>query len=136
MVRQMNVATALWGGLCGASLEIWNDHIEGLLALFIAELHANGGPQLDIAELKLHLKLTVAILGLALLMDAPSLVLSRLPEAVDAEGTLDPVMHKSEMARSFLHVFTAFLNLWQTHNFGAALDELLARVDGVTRDGS
>ena len=33
-------------------------------------------------------------------------------------GPLDPVLHKNEVARGFLHVFTAFLNLWQTHDFG------------------
>src|SRR6202020_824086 len=25
--RQMNVAYALWGALCGAGLDIWNDHL-------------------------------------------------------------------------------------------------------------
>jgi hypothetical protein len=128
MVRQMNVATSLWGGLCGAGLEIWNRHMDELLGVFIAELKACGGPQLDIGELKLHLKLTVAMLGLGLLMDAPSLVLTRLPEATRAFGPLDPIMHNNELARSFLHVFTAFLNLWQTQDFGSALDELLARL--------
>lgn len=128
LVRQMNVACALWGGLCGASLEIWDRHLDELLALFSGELHAHGGPRLDVAELRLHLHLSVAMLGLALMMDVPALVLSRLPEAVSAHGPLDPVLHKSEVARSFLHVFTAFLNLWETHDFGASLDQLLERM--------
>jgi hypothetical protein len=132
MVRQMNVVTALWGGLCGASLDIWNKHLDELLALFIAELHARGGPQLDIAKLKLHLKLTVAMLGLSLLMEVPSLVLTRLPAAVGAHSPLDPVMHQNELARSFLHVFTAFLNLWQTQDFGAGLDEFVAWSEWVS----
>ena len=70
------------------------------------------------------------MLGLALMMDVPALVLSRLPEAVSAPGPLDPVLHKNEVARSFLHVFTAFLNLWETHDFGASLDRLLERGRG------
>jgi hypothetical protein len=127
MVRQMNVGYGLWGGLCGASLEIWNRHLDELLQLFINELHENGGPQLDLEELKLHLDLSTAMLCLALMMDAPALVLSRLPEAAHASGPIDPVMHKNEMARSFLHVFTAFLNLWQKNDFGAALDKVLVR---------
>ena len=127
MVRQMNVATALWGGLCGASLQIWDKHLDELLALFTTELHARGGPRLDVTELRLHMNLSVAMLGLALMMDVPSLVLTRLPEAADADGPLDSILHKNEIARSFLHVFTAFLNLWDTHDFGASLDVLLEK---------
>jgi hypothetical protein len=125
LVRPMNVATALWGGLSAASLEIWDKHLDELLSLFIEELHAHGGPKLGMSELKLHLDLSVAMLGLSLMMDTPALVLSRLPEVVDASSQHDPVMHKNEVARTFLHVFTAFLNLWQRHDFGARLSEVL-----------
>jgi hypothetical protein len=127
MVRQMNVGYALWGGLCGASLAIWDRHLDDLLELFIIELHTNGGPRIDMRQLKLHLDLSTAMLCLALMMDAPALVLSRLPEAARASSPLDPVMHQNEMARSFLHVFTAFLNLWQKQDFGAALDRVLVQ---------
>jgi len=126
-VRQMNVAYALWGSLCAAGFEIWNDHFDELLRLFVDELHAHGGPLLDTAELKLHLHMYAATMGIAVLMQAPSLLQSRLPEAVNAEGPLDPIMHKNEMARSFLHVFTVFLYIWQTQDFGASLDRVLNR---------
>jgi hypothetical protein len=129
--RQMNVTYALWGALCGASLEIWDRHLEELVELFTGELHAQGGPRLDVAELKLHLDLYVATIGLAGLIETPRLVLSRLPEAADANGPLDPVFRKSEAARSFLHIFTAFLNLWQSHDFGASLNRVLERVDSA-----
>jgi hypothetical protein len=129
-VRQMNVAYALWGSLCGASLEIWDRHLEELLSLFADELHAHGGPRLDIAELELHLHFYVATMGLATLIEAPALVLSRLPEAAQAQSPLDPVFRKDGVARGFLHVFTAFLNLWQTRDFEASLDRLL---DGGSR---
>ena len=123
----MNVAYALWGSLCGASLEIWDSHLHELLALFAAELHAHGGPRLDVAELELHLHLYVATMGLATLIEAPALVLSRLPAAARAQGPRDPVFLEDEVARGFLHVFTAFLYLWQRHDFGACLDRLFAR---------
>jgi hypothetical protein len=135
MVRQMNVATALWGGLCGASLEIWDRHLDELLALFTRELLAHGGPRLDAAELRVHLDLSVAMLGLALMMDVPSLVLSRLPEAAAASGPLDPVLHKNEVARGFLHVFTAFLHLWHTHDFAASLEQVLQSAGGAPVNG-
>jgi hypothetical protein len=127
-VRQMNVAYALWGSLCAASLDIWDSHLQELLALFVAELHAHGGPCLDVAELELHLNFYAATMGLATLIEAPALVLSRLPEAAAAHGPLDPVFLKDDVARGFLHVFTAFLHLWQRHDFGACLDRLLARI--------
>jgi hypothetical protein len=127
MVRQMNVATALWGGLCGASLQIWNQHLDELLALFTTEVKSNGGPSLDITQLKLNIDLSVAMLGLAMMMDVPALILARLPAAADAANPLDPIMHGDEIARSFLHVFSAFLNLWQTHDFGTSLDRMLAQ---------
>jgi hypothetical protein len=128
-VRQMNVAYALWGSLCGAGLDIWDNHLEELLALFTAELHAHGGPRLDVAELELHLDFYVATMGLATLIEAPALVLSRLPEAAGARGPLDPLFFKDDVARGFLHVFRAFLHLWQRRDFGASLDRLLERMN-------
>jgi hypothetical protein len=129
-VRQMNVAYALWGSLCGAGLDIWDSHLDELLALFTAELHAHGGPRLDLEELELHLDFYVATMGLATLIEAPALVLSRLPEAVQARDQLDPVFLKDDVTRGFLHVFTAFLHLWQSHDFGASLDRLIRGVGG------
>lgn len=129
-VRQMNVAYALWGSLCGAGLDIWDNHLDELLALFTTELHAHGGPRLDVRELELHLDFYVATMGLATLIDAPALVLSRLPAAVHARDPLDPVFLKDDVTRGFLHVFTAFLHLWQSHDFGARLDRLIRDVGG------
>jgi hypothetical protein len=116
----------LWGSLCCTTLDVWDNHLDELLSLFTRELRAAGGPRLDLAELKLHLHFYVATMGLATLIEAPALVLARLPEAAGAYGPLDPVFRKNEIARSFLHVFTAFLHLWQTQDFGASLDRLLA----------
>ena len=124
-VRQMNVAYSLWGSLCGASLSLWEHHIDELLTLFVHEVHALGGPRLELSRLKVHLHFYVATMGLATLIDAPALVLSRLPEAADAASPLDPVFQRDEVARTFLHVFTTFMNLWQTQDIGATLDRWL-----------
>jgi hypothetical protein len=124
--RQMNLGYALWGGLCGAELSIWDHRLDELIGVFLGELAAGGGPRLDRDELKLHLDLYAATMGLAQLVEAPALVLSRLPEAATASGPQDPVFGRSEAARSFLHVFTAWLNLWARRDFGASLDRVLA----------
>jgi hypothetical protein len=70
------------------------------------------------------------MLGLALLIDLPALALSRLPDIVDAAGPLDPILFKDEVVRGFLHVFTAFLNVWRHHDIGASIDQVLERSDG------
>jgi hypothetical protein len=126
--RQMNVGYILWGGLCGARQEIWEHHLDELLDQFIGEFHALGGPKLDKAEVRLHLDLYAATMGLAGLIICPGLVLSRLPEAVQASSPLDPIFHKNEVARSYLNVFTVLLSLWQKDDFGARVDQVLERV--------
>jgi hypothetical protein len=126
-VNQMNVTFALWGCLCGAPLEIWDRHLDQLLTLFVAELHEHGGPRLDMEELQLHLQLYVAIMGVSYLIQSPSRILARLPEAATASGTLDPVFRNNETARNQLHIMTAMLNYWQGRDFGASLDRLLKR---------
>jgi hypothetical protein len=125
---QMNVAFALWGCLCGAGLEIWDEHLDELLTLFLSELHEHGGPRLPIAELKLHLDMYVAIMGLSYFLDCPSRILFRLPEAVQASGPRDPVFCKSETARNQLHIATTVLHLWRTHDFGGSLERLRQRL--------
>lgn len=127
MVRQMNFAIGLWGGLSGASPEFLDGHLDELLALFVGELQASGGPRLDVGELKLRFDLAVAIIGLALLMDAPALVQSRLPDVADASSLTDPLLRRNQVANGFLHTFAAFLNLWARDDFGASLDRMLER---------
>jgi hypothetical protein len=123
----MNLAYALWGGLCCASPAIWDEHLDDLLDFFIGELHSHGGPCLDRDQLKLHMTLYAATMGLAGLMEMPRLVSGYLPEAVTATGPRDPVFARNESARSFLHVFTSMLNLWQRGDLGACLKRVLGR---------
>jgi hypothetical protein len=126
--RQMNLGYALWGGLSGGSLKLFNDELDGLLGFFIEALHAYGGAKLDLAELKLHIDLYAATMVLAGMFNTPAIVLQRLPEAAEAAGPEDAVFAKSEAARSFLRVFTNFLNLWERHDFGKGLELVLARM--------
>jgi hypothetical protein len=125
--NQMNVAFALWGCLCAADLDIWDNHLQMLLILFADELYECGGPRLDVEELTLHIELYAALMGLAYFLDSPSRILLRLPEAISASGPRDPVFLRSETARNQLHISQVFLNLWQTHDLGASLDRLLER---------
>jgi hypothetical protein len=128
---QMNVAFSLWGSLSAASLDVWDHHLEELLTLFVDELRVNGGPRLDIEELRLHLELYAGLMGFAYFVESPARILFRLPEAVNASGPRDPIFQTSETARNQLHISTVVLNLWRTHDIGAGLDRVLDRMRGA-----
>jgi hypothetical protein len=129
-VGQMNVALALWGMLSAAEKDLWDAHLDDLLALFAAEYRGAGGPAIDVIELRLHLDLFVAMLGLSWLMDGPALIRRQLPDLAAIESRFDPRLVADEIARTQLHMNTIFLNLWQRHDFGKALDEVLRRTGG------
>jgi hypothetical protein len=126
-VGQMNVALALWGGLSAAEKSLWDEHLDDLLALFVAEHRKAGGPAVDAAELRFQLDLVVAMLGLSWLMDGPALIRRQLPDIEQIESRFDPRLVADEIARTQLHMNTIFLNLWERHDFGAQLEELLRR---------
>lgn len=121
-VSQMNVAMAIWGCLSAAEIRIWNDHLDELLALFITEFQQCGGPAIDFADLKLHLLLYVGMMGLAWMLDAPYLILKKVPDLSEAESCLDARIQGNERARSQLLIMTAFLNLWEREDMAHVLD--------------
>jgi Phosphotransferase enzyme family len=123
-VSQMNVAMALWGALSGAEPDLWDGHLDALLALFAAEFRSCGGSTLDVEELKLHLHLYAAMMGLAWLMDAPPLIQAQIPDLADVESRLDPRLRANETARVQLHMLTTFLNLWERQDLGKVLTRL------------
>jgi hypothetical protein len=124
---QMNLAFSLWGCLGGAGLEVWDDHLDVLLDLFVGELAAGGGPRLSTDELRLHLDLYAAMMGFSYFLDSPGRILHRLPDVVHASGPRDPLLLASESPRNQLHFSTVFLNLWRKHDVPAALDRVLGR---------
>lgn len=125
-VRQFNLVYALWGCLCGAELALWDEHLDELLILFIDEYHAGGGPKLDFEEVKLHLDLYIAMIGLVEVMNTPELVMTRLPEAADAFGLRDQIFRENELPRVVLHIFMVYLHVWQTHDCEGQLERMLA----------
>ncbi|MBW8784107.1 MAG: hypothetical protein JF593_05640 [Novosphingobium sp.] len=127
MVRQMNVAYGLWGGLSAADPTMLEQHLDELLVLFAAELAVNGGPRLELSELRLHFDLALALIGIALMLDLPRLIDERLPEALTARGPHDRLVCSDTVVHGFLTVSGNFLNLWARHDFGAALERMLMR---------
>lgn len=127
-VGQMSVAHALFGALSAAEIEMWDRHLDELLAHFAAEFHRCGGPVLDVDELKTHLLLFVALMGLAWLMDAPALIQKQIPDLAAVRDRFDPAFRSNEMARVQLQMMSNVLNLWQKKNFGKLLDNLVEQV--------
>jgi hypothetical protein len=126
-VGQITFGSALWGGLSAAHHDIWDNHLDELLALFADEYHAHGGPKITADELEFHLTLHMASMGVARVLAFPEVVKFRLPACVDASGPTDPMFDAVDPARNSLHIYTVFLNFWRRRDFGAALDRLLAR---------
>jgi hypothetical protein len=122
-VCQMNVAMAIWGCLSGAEIDIWNDHLDDLLALFVAQFEARGGAALDLEVLKRHLTIYVAMMGLNWMLDAP-LTLLKIPDLEDAGSRFDTRIANNERARAQLLIMTAFLNLWEKEDMAEVIDYL------------
>ena len=124
-VSVMNVAMALWGSLCSAETEIWEQHLDGLLGHFAAEFHAAGGPVLDIARLRAQLMLYAAVMGVTWLLGAPAHLAAALPDQhIDR---FDPQIADNEPVRAQLLMLSNVLHLWDTQDFGALLDEFQRR---------
>ena len=126
-VSQMNVAMALWGSLSAADIELWDQHLGDLLALFVTEFRLGGGPELDVEELKLHMQLYIALMGLAWLLDVPALLQMQMPALSEVETRFDPRLKSNEAARVRLQMMITFLHLWRTHEFPLVLERLLRR---------
>jgi hypothetical protein len=124
-VGQMNLAAALYGSLSGAEPKFWDNHLDSLLMAFADEYARCGAPRIDLAQLKLHLHLFTATMGLAYIMDAPRVIRLRLPDVGDAQGPHDSRFKASESARTQLHMITMLLHQWQTHGFGSVLEKVL-----------
>jgi hypothetical protein len=120
---RMNVAQTLFGVLCAAELDIWDRHKDELVRLFASEYHRSGGPRLPIDDLHFQVRLFIAMLGLAWMLDAPNLIEMQLPDLGTMRDRYDPRFRENFLARAQLHLMTVFLNAWQTERFGDLLEQ-------------
>ena len=125
-VGQMHVAMTLWGCLSSAEQWLWEDHLDELLSLFVAEYGAAGGPALDLAELRTHLLLYVAMMGLCWLLDAPPRIRREVPDIAETSGHLDPHILASETARVQLQMMINFLIFWEAEDATGVIARLFA----------
>lgn len=126
-VGQISFGSALWGCLSAAHPAIWERHLGELLALFVEEYRAHGGPAISVEELEFHLTLHMAAMGVARVLAFPEIIQFRLPDCVHASGPRDPMFRDVDPARNCLTVYVNFLTYWRKQDFGAHLEALLGR---------
>lgn len=126
-VGQLTFGAALWGGLSAAHLGVWDHHIDTLLAHFLGEYHAHGGPLIPLPELKRHLAVHMAVMGTARMFSAPEIIRFRMPGIASASSPRDAMFLpvEADPARNYLSCYTALLKHWEREDFGARIRELV-----------
>lgn len=124
MVGQMSVAQSIHGAISSAGNSIWNDHLDEILRVFIAEYAAHGGPLLDLEELRLHILLLLAVAGVSYFMSAPVAISREITDLDTVESYQDECFRRHENARIQLHMMTKMLNVWQTRKLGDLITQV------------
>lgn len=126
-VGQITLGSVLWGALSAAHHDIWDLHLDELLALFVREYHASGGPLLTVAALEEHLSLHMAAMGVARVLAFPEIIEFRLPRCVEASGPYDPMFEPVavDAARNCRQVYVNLLQYWRRRDFGGAVERLV-----------
>ena len=124
-VGQMNLGMAIWGAMSGAETDMWDNHIDGLLEVFVAEVRDYGGPDLDTDRLLRHTLLYAAVMGVAWLLDVPALIRKRFGDDVPGSRR-DPRIRDDESVRAPLQMLSNLLNGWERHRLGEFRDAALA----------
>lgn len=121
---QMNLAQSFFGMICAAELPFIDRHRDDLLALWAREYREAGGPAINAVELCEHYRLAVSVLGIAWMIDAPSLVMAQVPEWRALEDRFDPRLEGNFLARAQRQLLMVFLHEWRALDLGRALAEL------------
>lgn len=127
MVRQMNVMLALWGGLSVSQPEMLHAHLDALQQLYADEIASHGGARLHRELMDEHFDLSVALVGMSMMLDIARIVTTRQPAIAEAEGMRDPMVTGDKVVEGFLACFINILDLWDRRDFGATFERVLDR---------
>ena len=125
-VSQMNIAIAIWGAMSGAETDMWDRHLDELLALVCTEVQLSGGPKLDAETLAAQVMLYAALMGATWLLDLPAMLRARISDLSLTTSRTNPRIKDDEGIRAPLQMFVNFLNLRESRDFGNVLAELAA----------
>ncbi len=125
-VGQMNVAQSFYGMYCAAETDFLNVHKRSLIGLFVDEYRKSGGPAIDVDEFANLVKLSVAVLGIAWILDAPSLIEIQIPDIDTVKDRYDTRLMNDFLARAQLQLLIVMLNEWQVDDIGTVLRQFVA----------
>lgn len=120
-VSQMNLAQAFFGMTCAAEPDFLDIHQPALMTALLADYHRHGGPAVPLEVFAHSVRLAVAVLGTAWMLDAPSLIAAEIPDPGVIESRHDPAIRDRFIPRAQLHLMTVFLNEWQRDDIGATI---------------
>jgi hypothetical protein len=126
-VGQMNVAQAFFGMTCAAEPEFLDTHRRALIDLFVDEYAASGGPRIDADDMAFMVRLSMAVLGVAWMLDAPSLVAQEVPDYARVTDRTDPRLAGNFLARAQAHLLRVLMSEWRNDNIGGALRQFSAQ---------
>lgn len=120
-VAQMNIAQSFFGITCAAEPEFLARHERELVDLFVTRYADAGGPEVSCERLHFLVKLSMAVLGTAWMLDAPSIVARELPGFAAVKDRFDPALTGNFLARAQTHLLWVLMSEWQNQDIGGAL---------------
>jgi hypothetical protein len=120
---QLPITQIVIGALSCAEPNVWADHLDELLSIFIESFEAQGGPKLNLDELSLHVRLSVAS-NFGLSMAAPVAIARDIDDIDAVTSSRDPIFRDRYSSRVMLHSMTLMLENWQALNLGDLVRQL------------
>ena len=120
-VGQMHLAQAFFGMTCGALPSFLSQHRDRLVSLLAQEYARLGGPAIDPDHLAEQIRLAIAVLGVAWMLDAPEIIEREVPDLADVQDGHDPRLRDNFLARAQLQLLVTLLNEWRGTDIGGAI---------------
>jgi hypothetical protein len=120
-VSQMNLAQSFFGMICAAETDFLDAHEGELIALLLDEYRRLGGPAVDRDAFVLSLRLSMALLGVAWMLDAPALIEREVPGIGEVVHRTDPRLRDNFLARAQLQLLVVLFSAWRRANIGDVL---------------
>ena len=120
-VAQMNLAMAFVGMSCAAETDFLAQHEDELIDLLLAAYREAGGPAIDRSAFVHALKLSIALTGMAWMLDAPALIAAEIPDFRQVKDRFDPELRDRFLPRAQLQLLSVFLDSWRRSDIGSAV---------------
>jgi hypothetical protein len=121
-VGRLNLISAIASCLCFAEADLVVEHLDHFLELFATVFEDAGGGPLDPSELRRQFSLHVVSGGLRWPLGAVPLLEAHVPGLDTVTDRFDPRIIDDELARTQLHLLTAYLTFWQASDPMAVID--------------